>query len=312
MRLPFAVPDAAGKRFDIVGLGQNSVDYVAVAAAYPASNTKRRLDRFACLPGGQVATAMVACARLGWRTRYIGAFGSDEPGRVSRESLIQEGVDVSAARVIDGATNRVAVILVNAASGERTILWHRDPALNVVVPVDAVTSGRLLLVDGDDMAAATEAATAARRAGIPTMVDIDDVQPGIEGLLRQVSAIIAAEDFPSALTGHSEPGKAIAAIAREYSAPLVCVTLGAAGSLAICGGREIRTAACAVECVDTTGAGDAFRGGFAAGCLRWPDGDIERILAYANATAALSCRAVGARAALPAADEIDRLLYPTA
>src|SRR5678815_240524 len=98
LRLPFEVPDASRYAFDVVGLGQNSVDYVAVAATHPVSNSKQRLEQFACLPGGQVATAMVACARFGWRTRYIGSFGDDAPGRLSRESLALEGVDISAAR----------------------------------------------------------------------------------------------------------------------------------------------------------------------------------------------------------------------
>jgi sugar/nucleoside kinase (ribokinase family) len=60
--------------------------------------------------------------------------------------------------------------------------------------------------------------------------------------------------------------------------------------------------------VDTTGAGDVFRAGFASACLRWPDGDLERTLSYANAAAALSCRAVGAQGALPSSQEIERLL----
>ena len=97
-------------------------------------------------------------------------------------------------------------------------------------------------------------------------------------------------------------------MAREFAAPLVCVTLGAEGSLARCGGREIHTPAFAVDCVDSTGAGDAFRGGFAAGCLRSPDGDIEDVLAYANAVAALNCRALGARGGLPTADDVEALL----
>src|SRR6266480_2774411 len=120
VRVPFAVPRAAARTFDLVGLGQNSVDYVAVAATHPAPNSKQRLEQFACLPGGQVATAMVACARLGWRTCYIGSFGDDEAGRLSRESLSAEGVDIRAARTVPGATNRLAVILVDARTGERT------------------------------------------------------------------------------------------------------------------------------------------------------------------------------------------------
>ena len=315
VRIPFAVPGPEGRAFDVVGLGQNSVDYVAVAATHAAPNSKHRLQQFACLPGGQVATAIVACARLGWRTRYIGSFGGEAPGRLSRESLTAEGVDITAARTVPGATNRLAVILVDARTGGRTVLWHHDPALRTS-PMDplsdlareAAVSGRLLLVDCDDIAAATVAATAARQAGIRTIVDVEEVQPGTDGLLREIDAIISAEEFPSALTGHVDLGRALEALDHEFGAPLVCVTLGAGGSLARCGGREIRTAPFAVDCVDSTGAGDVFRGAFASGCLRWPEGNIETVLAYANAAAALSCQALGARGALPSAGEIDGLL----
>ena len=310
--MPFAVPDRESRAFDVVGLGQNSVDYVAVSAAYPTPNSKQRLEQFACLPGGQVATAVVACARLGWRTRYIGSFGDDAAGRLSCESLTAEGVDLRAARTVPGAANRIAVILVETRTGERTVMWHRDLGLRVdssdAVLRDAAVSGRLLLVDCEDIAAATVAVTAARQAAVPTIVDIEDVQSGTHALLHEIDAIIAAERFPSALTGHADLGRALEAIEREFRAPLVCATLGAEGSLARCGGREIRTAPFVVECVDSTGAGDVFRGAFASGCLRWPAGDIETVLAYANAAAALSCRALGARGALPSAAEIGALL----
>lgn len=295
----------------MVGLGLNSVDLIAVVAEYPAPNTKQPLRRFARLPGGQTATALAACARLGWRTRYIGRFGADELGALSRESLCAEGVDVSAAATVAGATNQFALILVDARTGERTVLWDRHPGLGMEaadVPQAAVTSGRLLLVDCHETAAATEAATQARQAGIPTLIDVEKVRPGINDLLHCIDAIIAAEEFPLALTGCNEPGRALAIMEREFAAPLVCMTLGSAGSLARCGGREIRTPAFAVDCTDSTGAGDAFRGAFAAACLRAPDGSVEDALAYANAAAALNCRALGARGGLPWPAEVERLL----
>ena len=111
---------------------------------------------------------------------------------------------------------------------------------------------------------------------IPTILDVDEMQPGMDTLLRQIDAIISAEEFPCALTGHRDLGRALGVIEREYRAPLVCVTLGSNGSLARVGGREIRTPAFQVDCVDSTGAGDAFRGGFAAGCLRAPEGDLRQ------------------------------------
>jgi sugar/nucleoside kinase (ribokinase family) len=253
---------------------------------------------------------MAACARLGWRARYIGVFGDDEAGRVARDSLSGEGVDLSAAKTIRDTTNRSAIILVDASSGDRTVLWHADPALRIGdVPADIAASGRLLLVDAEDLAASTACAAAARRAGVPTLVDVDLVQPGLDSLLREIDALIVAKNVPAALTGHAEPGRALEALSREYhQAAVVCMTLGAEGSLAYCAGRELRTPAFHVECVDTTGAGDVFRAGFASACLRWPDGAMEEILRYANAAAALSCRGHGARGALPTTQDIDRLL----
>lgn len=313
MRIPFAIPERTLRPHDLVGFGENSVDLVAVVEA-GASAGKREIAEFARLPGGQIATAMAACARLGWRARYIGSFGAEELGRISRDSLIADGVDVSAARTVAGVTNRFAIILVDADSGDRTVLWRRDPALNMAWGDDdaglrsAATSGRLLLVDCENPAASLAAARAARRAGIPTMVDVDSVQPETNALLQEIDVIIAAEEFPRALTGYDDTGRALEAIAREFAARIVCVTLGERGSLARCQGREIRTAAFPVSVVDTTGAGDAFRAGFASACLRSPDGAVEDVLDYANAVAALNCRGLGARGGLPTAEEVEAQL----
>lgn len=311
MRIPFRIPQAGSRPFDVVGLGLNSIDLLAVVAEHPAANTKQRLQRFACLPGGQTATALVACVRLGWSARYVGSFGSDAFGTQSRDSLVLAGVDLSAARTVDGASNQFAVILVDARSGQRTVLWDRHPALTIEpddVSAEVVTSGRVLLVDCQETAAAAQAARYARASGMATVIDVEKVRPGIGELLQEIDAVIAAEDFPSALTGYEEPGRALAAIADEFHPPLVCVTLGEEGSLAWCDGREIRTRAFPVDCVDSTGAGDVFRGGFIAGCLRAPDGDVEDALAYANAAAALNCRALGARAGIPSPEEIEQVL----
>jgi sulfofructose kinase len=310
MRIPFRVARASQKPFDVAGFGLNSVDLVTVVAEYPGSNTKQRLQRFARLPGGQMATAMAACARLGWRARYIGSFGADDHGMISRESLTNAGVDVSAARIVPGATNQFAVILVDGRSGDRTVLWDRDPALIMDpadVPKNAVTSGRILIVDCHETAAATQAARYAREARIPTIVDVEKVRPGIADLLQNIDVIIASQEFPAALTGHEDLGRALAAIGREFGAAIVCATLGKEGSLAWCQGREIRTPPFQVDCVDSTGAGDVFRGAFAAGCLRGPNDDLEEVLIYANAVAALNCRALGSRGGIPTPAEVDQL-----
>lgn len=312
MRLGLSIPKADGKTFDVAGFGLNSIDLLAVVAEYPASNTKQRLQRFMHLPGGQIATALTVCARLGWRSTYIGAFGSDELGTLSRNSLVDEGIDLGGARTVAGATNQFAVILVDARSGARTVLWDRHPLLTwepADLPREAVTSARILLVDCYETAAAAQAARYAREAGVPTVLDVEKVRPGVADLLQQTDVIIAAQDFPPALTGYEDLGLALQVMSREFPAHLICVTLGEEGSLARCHGREYRTPGFQVDCVDTTGAGDVFRGAFAAGCLREPDADVEDLLTYANAAAALNCRALGARGGIPTPREVEELLW---
>ena len=312
MRLGLKVPPRGSRPFDVAGFGLNSIDLLAVVAEYPAPNSKQRLQRVMHMPGGQIATALCACAKLGLTTTYVGSFGSDPLGQMSRDSLVSAGVDVSAARTVEGATNQFAVILVDARSGERTVLWDRHPDLAwdpADVPRTAVTAGRMLIIDCHETAAATQAARYAREADVPTIADVEKVRPGTSDLLHQIDIIITAQDFPCALTGHEELGRALAAMADEFRAPLICATLGEHGSLALCGGREIRTRAFQVDCVDTTGAGDVFRGAFAAACLKSPAADVEEVLDYANAVAALNCRALGARGAIPTPAEVEELLW---
>src|SRR5438067_6276248 len=230
MRVPFRIPQTAGRPFDVVGLGENSIDLVAVVADYPTSNTKQRLQRFARHPGGQIATALAACARLGWKARYIGRFGADEFGAQARESLELDGVDTTFAPTTPGTTNQFAIILVDARSGERTVLWDRHPGLSMEpadVREDAILSGRMLMLDCVDTAASAQAARIARHGGIPTVLDVEKIRPGSNELLLHIDAIIAAQDFPTALTGHDELGRSLEALARDSYGPIVCVTRGA-------------------------------------------------------------------------------------
>src|SRR3954468_21724841 len=129
VRLALKIPTAGSRPFDVAGFGLNSIDLLAVVAEYSASNSKQRLQRFMHMAGGQIGTALTACAKLGLKATYMGSFGSDPLGAMSRASLVDAGVDVSGARTVAGATNQFAVILVDARSGERTVLWDRHPDL---------------------------------------------------------------------------------------------------------------------------------------------------------------------------------------
>jgi sulfofructose kinase len=309
MKLPLPLPPREAKTFDAVGVGLNSLDLLAVVPQHPAPNSKHRLVEFARLPGGEAATAMVACARQGWRARYVGVLGSDDHGRLVEDALRREGVDLSATRRAE-APNQMAVILVDGQAGTRTVLWRRDPGLVMsaaAVDPSVAASGRVLMVDAHNTDAAVAATRAARAAGVPTLLDTERLHAGIEALLPWIDILAVAEPFPAALTGAASVGEGLRRLAHEFRPALAVVTLGADGSLALC--REIRTPGFVVPVVDPTGAGDAFRGGFIAGWLRYgPEAGIETLLEYANAVAACNCRALGAQGGLPTRAELDRFV----
>ncbi len=256
---------------------------------------------------------MVACARLGWSASYVGRFGADANAAEGRRSLERDGVDLSAAPSVDGAANALSMVIVNEQTGQRTVLWTRDPGLAIApgdISKDHVCAGRVLLVDCHETAAATTAARFARAAGVPTVIDVERVRPGIDDLLRNIDVIIAAQGFPSALTGIGDQGRALRRLDETYRPALCCVTLGSEGSLSLVNGSEVHTRGFRVPVVDTTGAGDVFRGGFLAGWLRAAGrAEVDDILTYANAVAALKCRRLGAREGIPQPDEVETLIH---
>ena len=310
MRLP-TLP-GSHQPFDVITLGLNSLDIVAVIPSHPTPGGKTRIERFAHLPGGQSASAAVGCARLGWRTQYVGTYGDDEAARIGIESLTRDGVDTSLVRRVPGATSHTSLVLVDARTGDRTVIWYRDARLAMAVgdvPVSAIARGRVLLVDDHEPLAATVAARAAREAGVRTVIDVEKLRPGTEELLQHIDIIIAAEAFPSELTGLPDLGAALREMSRRFEPALTCATLGPRGSLSLVDGKEVRTPAFEVHVVDTTGAGDAFRAGFIAGWLRsGDDPNVHDVLRYAHGVAALNCRGLGARDGLPRPDEVEELI----
>ena len=307
--MDFEIQIPAARPFDAVALGLNAVDHLIVVPHYPEFNSKVRFQSHRTAAGGQCATAMVALARLGLRASYIGKVGNDQLGRYQLDSLTSEGVDASGVMVVEGVESQVAFIIVDEPSGERTVIWDHDDRLTIEaaeVDRDAVTSGRALLLDGHNVEASIAAAGFARAAGIPTVLDIDNIYPGAERLLPLIDFLISSSTFPKRMTGESDVRVALKELSKQTGSLLVAATLGVEGVLAYIRGEYIHSPAFAVECVDTTGAGDAFHGGFIYGLLA--GFSIEETLRFSNAVAALKCRQVGARTALPTLDEVNAML----
>jgi len=309
VQFPFTVP--SGKQFDAAGFGVNAVDHLLVVPEFPNSDTKARLLEHKQGAGGQTASAIVALQRLGMRTAYAGRFGTDAEGRFGLQSLKDEGVDVEFAEVIEGARTQVGYIIIEAKRGERTVIWDRDERLAYSTheaPIEFAGRARVIHLDSHDPLACARMAREAQAAGTIVSADIDNVYEGLSELLPLIDVLISSKEFPRLLTGIDDLRTALTEIKTRYHCALVGLTKGGRGATVLCEGKFLETSAFQVPggCVDTTGAGDAFHGGFLYAMLQGEE--IEASMKIGCAVAALGCRVLGARNGLPTRAELDAFL----
>lgn len=283
-------------QFDVVGIGLNATDTLLLLPKFPAYAGKVPFDAEILSPGGQVASAMVACAQLGLRVKYIGTVGDDERGRIQLDSLRSSGINLDDVEVRQNCPNQTAYILIDQTTGERTVLWSRPDCLRLApesITAQKIAAARLLHIDGHDTTAVARAASIARRQGIPVTVDVDTIYHGFDAVLPNVDYLVASSEFPGQWTSEHDPFKALEAIRGEYGMRVAAMTLGAHGALALGDGGFVYSPAFVVNCVDTTGAGDVFHGAFCYAVLQGMS--LSDTLEFSNAMAALNCTALGAR-----------------
>ncbi len=300
---------SAEKLFDVVGVGLNATDTLILLDRFPAYAGKVPFTREVLSPGGQVASAMVCCAKLGLRVKYIGTCGDDERGRIQMESLRESGINIDDVQVRENCPNQTAYILIDQSTGERTVLWRREECLALLpesIAPSMITSARLLHIDGHDTPAVARAAQIARQHGIPVTIDIDTIYHGFDHVLEHVDYLVTSSEFPVQWTGQADPLKALATIQNEFHLPVAAMTLGAYGALARVDGKFYYSPAYVVNCTDTTGAGDVFHGAFCYAVLQGLP--IQETLNLSNALAALNCTALGARGKLATLDEAHALM----
>jgi sulfofructose kinase len=301
---------ASDERWDVVGVGANSVDFVNLLPGYPqpfGAFAKMQIRERRVLCGGQTATAMSTCASLGLRSKYVGVSGTDENGRRIRNELTTRNVDITDL-IIRDAENQFAVILVDETTGERIVLWDRDDKLRLrdrELPIEAIKAARVVHVDDVDDDAAIRAARIGREAGALVTSDIDRLTPRTEELAASVTHAIFAQHVPTHLSGLNDMEGALRKLRKTLDNVLI-VTMGEHGAMALEGDRFYHEPAFKVHAADTTGAGDVFRGGFIYALVNGQP--IDQALRTANAAAAVSCTRLGALNGVPTLAEVRELM----
>ena len=297
-------------KVDVVGVGLNATDTILQLSEFPECGSKVEYDSELVMPGGQVATTVVACQTWGLSTRYVGKLGDDDAARLHAREFTRIGVEGQLIHV-PGATSARSLILVDRR-GERTVLCRRDERVTLrpeELKREWIVNARALHVDGHDTAAATLAAGWARAAGVPVVADLDDIYPGVDALVEKIDYLVASRDFPGRLTGESNLKTALREIQTRYGCVLTAATLGPDGVLAWDGDRFHYAPAYRVPVVDTTGAGDIFHAGFIYGLSQgWA---LDRQLDFSCAAAAMNCMHEGARGGIRSVEAIETLMATT-
>ncbi|MBU5612427.1 carbohydrate kinase family protein [Geomonas azotofigens] len=298
--------------YDVVGLGVCTMDLLMVVDELPGGELVQRAHDSALAGGGPVATALVTLARLGARTAMLDLVGGDLIGRMIVAELDAAGVDTSAMAIDAGSTSSQAAVLVRKRDGARAITFA--PGTSGELPPgqlneEMIRAAKILHLNGRHWQACLRAAQIAREAGVVVSFDGGSHRYRAEHLelLPLVDVCIVAEEYAASCTGASAPERGAEALLR-YGPKVVAVTSGTRGSHVVSAdGESFHQPACPVDrVVDTTGAGDAYHGGFLFGLARGLS--LKESARYASAVGALNTRALGGRAALPALSQLDEFL----
>ncbi len=253
---------------------------------------------------GMALSAAFAFMRLGGQAAIWGRCGDDAGGRAARQSLRQEGLDVSSLRNVAGAASSQAAVIVDA-KGERLVVPFHDPTLDASphwLPLQQLAGADILLCDVRWPEGAQAAMRAARQLGVPVMLDGEAAAPQtLETLVQLASHAVFSDAGVLALTGAGSVDVALLEVAGRHAGH-VGATCGADGYAWVEGGVVRRVSAPKVKVVDTLGAGDVFHGAFA---LALTEGQSpERAASFACHAASLKCTRLGGRLGCPSRQEV--------
>lgn len=293
----------------IVGIGACVFDTLYNIPAYPAEDTKMRAAASKPAGGGPVSTGLVAAQKLGEKTGYIGVLSDDSGGTFLKKDFEKYGVDTSLVEIKPGYRSFSSVIWLSAASTSRTCVFDKGnlPALKLNdAQLDAIRKAELLMVDGNEMEAAVNAAKVAKKSGTKVLYDCGGLYDGVEKLLKYTDIMIPSEEFALGHTGCKTAKDAAKRLYELYSPEIVVVTQGKKGGIIFDGKDVISYPIYPAVVVDSNGSGDVFHGAFAAAVCKGYD--YLKCCHFSSAVSGLKCTGIGARECVPGFETVKNYL----
>lgn len=289
----------------IVGIGACVMDTLYNVPTFPKEDTKLRATGSKPAGGGPVATGLVAAQKLGEQTAYIGVLSDDNGGVFLKKDFEKYGVDTSLIKTENGYRSFTSVIWLAKDSTSRTCVFDKGNLPELTLSdnqKEAIKNADLLMVDGNELNAAVEAAKFARENGTKVLYDCGGLYEGVERLLAHTDIMIPSEEFSLGHTGKETAEDAAKALFEKYSPEVVVITQGKRGGILYDGKNVISYPIYPAVVVDSNGSGDVFHGAFAAAVVKGYD--YEKCCHFSSAVSGLKCTGVGARESVPDFDTV--------
>ncbi len=289
---------------DVLCVGHASYDLVFSVKKHPGSDEKTAADFFIACGGGPAANAAVTVSKLGYRSAFIGYLGNDLYGQKHMQEFSEYGVATDLIARGDSPTP-LSVILVKP-DGSRTVVNYKRQTqpLRDLPERFALHRPKVMLFDGHEPIISKPLIQFAAQQRITTVLDAGSVHRGTRDLFSQVDCVVGSKTFSVDFTGREDPVEALSRLSKAVASAVI--TLGQDGLVWENSKGSGRLDSFPVQAVDTTGAGDAFHGAYAAGLAAGIEG-ID-LLVYASAVGALTCMGYGGRLAIPAASTVREFL----
>lgn len=293
----------------IVGIGACVMDTLVTVTHYPKEDTKLRASGTKTAGGGPTATGLVAAAKLGEKAGFIGVLSNDSAGQFLLTDFVKYGVDVDNVEMVSGHRAFTSVIWLSAETASRTCVFDKGdlPPLKLSEEqIESIKSAEILMVDGNELDAAVEAAQIARENGVKVLYDCGGLYEGVERLLALTDIMIPSEEFALGHTGCDTVEDAAKQLYETYSPEFVVVTMGKNGGILFDGENITNYPIFPVEVADSNGSGDVFHGAFAAGTVKGLD--PIKCCYFSSAVSALKCTGIGARESVPTFETVKNFM----
>ncbi len=284
----------------IVGIGACVFDTLYTVPTYPTEDTKMRALSSKAAGGGPVATGLVAAQKLGVDTSYLGVLSDDSGGAFLKKDFEKYGVGTELIEVKSGYRSFASVLWLCADTATRTCVFDKGDLPPLALNEDmkkAIAEAEILMVDGNEMDAAVEAAKFAKEHGTKVLYDCGGLYAGVERLLALTDIMIPSEEFALGHTGEATAEDAAKKLFALYSPEIVVITQGKRGGLCYNGKTATSYPIYPADVVDSNGSGDVFHGAFAAAVVKGYD--YLKCCHFSSAVSALKCTGVGARESVP-------------